>query len=176
MTTCSRWSTTRCRCSAAGSSTSPRRGGAQPGALRHLRRGYVPQYQIWTGGKTSKYIRVEFPLPDDYVDETAIQVVRTAFEIYKRDDLVSDLVAHFRSQAEAASNPGDAAYPRLCASYVLLWNGDKDEAIAEFTRVAETSRTESGLRLELAELSSSRATATRRWPRPTPSSRSITPP
>ena len=96
--------------------------------------------------------RVDFPLPNDYVDETAIQVLRTAFELYKRDDLVSDLVAHFRRQAEAASNPADAAYPRLCASYVLLWNGDKDEAIAEFSRVAETSRPESGLRLELAEL------------------------
>ncbi len=37
-------------------------------------------------------------------------------------------------------------------SYVLLWNDDKEEAIAEFTRVAEASRPESTLRLELAEL------------------------
>ena len=123
----------------------------QSGDVRDLRAGYIPQYQVWVG-KTPKYVRVEFPLPNDYVDETAIQVLRTAFELYKREDLVSDLVAHFRRQAEAASNPADAAYPRLCASYVLLWNGDKDEAIDEFTRVAETSRTESGLRLELAEL------------------------
>jgi predicted Zn-dependent protease len=125
-----------------------------PGAAaRAIRAQYAtsPQYQIWVG-KSSKYIRVEFPLPNDYVDETAIQALRTAFELYKRDDLVSDLVAHFHKQAEAASTSGDAAYPRLCASYVLLWNGDKDEAIAEFVKVAEISRPESGLRLELAEL------------------------
>ncbi len=113
--------------------------------------GYTPQYQIYVG-KTPRYINVNFPLPNDYVDEAAIQVLRTAYELYQREDLVSDLLAHFQRQAEAASNPADAAYPRLCASYVLLWNGDKDEAIAEFSRVAETSRPESGLRLELAEL------------------------
>lgn len=113
--------------------------------------GYVPQYQIWVG-KTTRYVRVPFPLPNEYVDETAIEVLRTAFEIYRRNDLVSDLVDHFRRQAESASTPADAAYPRLCASYVLLWNDDKDEAIAEFTKVAQASRPESSLRIELAEL------------------------
>ncbi|MHB1556493.1 MAG: DUF1583 domain-containing protein [Isosphaeraceae bacterium] len=113
--------------------------------------GYVPQYQVWVG-KTARYVRVPFPLPNEYVDETAIEVLRSAFEIYKRNDVVSDLVDHFRRQAESASTPADAAYPRLCASYVLLWNDDKDEAIAEFTKVAHASRPESSLRIELAEL------------------------
>ncbi len=50
------------------------------------------------------------------------------------------------------TTPADAVYPRLCLSYILWWNDDKDEAIAEFTKVAEASRAESDLRLELAEL------------------------
>ena len=36
-----------------------------------------------------------------------------AFELYKRDDLMSDLVSHFRRQAAEAKTPADANYPRL---------------------------------------------------------------
>ena len=113
--------------------------------------GYVPRYQVWVG-KNYRYMPIDFQLPNEYFDDTDIQVLRTAFEIYRRDDLLSDLVGHFRSQADAAPTPADAVYPRLCLSYILWWNDDKDEAIAEFSRVAEASRTESDLRLELAEL------------------------
>ncbi len=113
--------------------------------------GYVPRYQIWIG-KNYRYLPVDFPLPNEYLDETAIQALRTAFEHYRIDDVLSDLVGHFRSQAEAAATPADALYPRLCLSYILWWNDDKDEAIAEFKRVAEASRANSDLRIELAEL------------------------
>ena len=78
--------------------------------------------------------------------------MRTAYELYKRDDLLSDLVAHFRRQADAAQTPADAIYPRLALASILWWNDDKDEAIAEFTKVAEARKSESDLRLDLAEL------------------------
>ena len=71
---------------------------------------------------------------------------------YKRDDLVSDLVNHFRQLATDAKTPADASYPRLALASVLWWNDDKDDAIAEFTKVAEASKPESELRLDLAEL------------------------
>ena len=93
-----------------------------------------------------------FPKPNEYLDETAIQLLRTAFESYKRDDILSDLVSHFRRQTEAAPTPADAVYPRLALSSIHWWNDDKDEAIAEFTKVAEESKSESELRLDLAEL------------------------
>ena len=63
---------------------------------------------------------------------------------------------------------------RSATSY--WWNDDKDEAIAEFTKVAEASRAESDLRLELAELLEQQGEPRRgagRWP--TPSSRWTTP-
>ncbi|MFI5456257.1 MAG: DUF1583 domain-containing protein [Isosphaerales bacterium] len=128
-----------------------------PGAARTARsrlaaRGnYVPNYQIWVN-KTSRYVQIPFPLPNDYLDETAIQLLRTAHELYKLDDLSSDLVSHFRRQAEAAKTPADQVYPRLALSSILWWNDDKDDAIAEFTKVAEGSKAESELRLDLAEL------------------------
>ncbi len=111
----------------------------------------VQQYQIWVG-KTSRYMQITFPTPNEYFDANAIQLLRTAFELYKRDDLSSDLVGHFRRQAEAARTPADAVYPRLALSSLYWWNDEKDEAIAEFTKVAEASKSESDLRLDLAEL------------------------
>ncbi|MGP0063330.1 MAG: DUF1583 domain-containing protein [Isosphaeraceae bacterium] len=113
--------------------------------------GYIPRYQVWVG-KTYRFLSIDFPMPNAYFDDTAIQVLRTAFELYRRDDLLSDLVGHFRSLADGASTPADSLYPRLCLSYILWWANDKDEAIAEFSKVAEASRAESDLRLELAEL------------------------
>src|SRR5581483_6850027 len=78
--------------------------------------GYTPNYQVWVG-KTSRNVRLAFPLPNEYYDSGAIALLRTAYELYKRDDLASDLTAHFRNQAEAAPTPPDALYPRLALSY-----------------------------------------------------------
>jgi len=127
-----------------------------PGAVRAARArqgrvNYVPQYQVWVG-KSSKYMQIAFPLPNEYLDSTAIQLLRTAFELFKRDDLTSDLVTHFRKQADAATAPADAVFPRLALSAILWWNDERDDAIAELARVAENSKSESELRLDLAEL------------------------
>ncbi len=124
----------------------------QPGAVRDLRGRLHPAVPDLGRQVAEVHHASSSPCRTTTSTRRRSRSLREAFELYKQEDLVSDLVAHFQRQAEAASNPADAAYPRLCASYVLLWNGDKDEAIAEFTRVAETSRAESGLRLELAEL------------------------
>ena len=97
-------------------------------------------------------MRISFPKPNEYLDETAIQLLRTAFELYKRDDLLSDLVSHFRRQVDAAPTPTDAIYPRLAQSAIHWWNEDKDEAIAELGKVVALSKSESELRLDLAEL------------------------
>ena len=128
-----------------------------PGAARAARSRFGSransgqQYQIWVG-KTTRYMQITFPTPNEYFDADAIQVLRTAYELYKRDDLLSDLVGHFRRQADAARMPADAVYPRLALSSIYWWNDEKDEAIAEFTKVAEASKSESDLRLDLAEL------------------------
>jgi tetratricopeptide (TPR) repeat protein len=106
---------------------------------------------VWIGS-SYRSISLTFPEANEYIDAPTISIVRTAFELYKRDDLLSDLIGHFRGQAAAARSPADAIYPRLALSSILWWNDEKDEAIAELTRVVETSRAESDLRLDLAEL------------------------
>ena len=80
-------------------------------------------------------------------------VLRTAFELYKRDDLLSDLIGHYRRQADAAAT---ASRRDLSPAGAQLDSSggttSKDEAIAELTKVVEASRAESDLRLDLAEL------------------------
>ncbi len=115
------------------------------------RRGAIRSTRIWIGSGY-RAIRLTFPEANEYIDAPTISILRTAYELYKRDDLLSDLIGHFRGQAAAARSPADAIYPRLALSSILWWNEEKDEAIAELTRVVEASRAESDLRLDLAEL------------------------
>ena len=57
---------------------------------------------------------------------TRSRCLRTAYELYKRDDLLSDLVAHFRRQADAASPARPRRiYPRLALSSILWWSDDE---------------------------------------------------
>ena len=95
---------------------------------------------------------IAFPHVNEFFDGTLIQVLRTAFELYKRDDLLSDLVNHFRRQTSLATSPTEAIYPRLALCSILWWSDEKDEAVAELTRIVDTARPESDLRFDLAEL------------------------
>ena len=89
---------------------------------------------------------------NEYLDSTAITALGTAFELYKRDDLLSDLIGHYRRQGSHAPTPSEAIYPRLALCSILWWNGETEEAIAELTKVVDASRAESDLRLDLAGL------------------------
>ncbi len=105
-----------------------------------------------SGGMVVRAFQLNFPSPNEYLDESAIQVLRSAYDLYKRDDLMSDIVSHFRKLTADAKTPADANYPRLALASVLWWDDEKEDAIAEITKVAESSKPESDLRLDLAEL------------------------
>ncbi len=102
----------------------------------------------------SRYIitSIDYPQDNEYFDFSVISTLRSAFEIFKRDDLASDLVNHFRRQAEAARTAAEAIYPRLALSAVLWWGDQKDEAIAELAKVVAAGRPESELRFDLADI------------------------
>jgi tetratricopeptide (TPR) repeat protein len=113
---------------------------------------YGPQqsvYPIWTSqGQTNA--NLDFPRPNDDLDYGAITLLRNAFESYRRADLVSDLIGHFRAQVPRAEASGRIE-PRLALGYLLWWDDDKDEAVATLTRAAEL-KGDPQLRLDLAEL------------------------
>ena len=101
-------------------------------------------------GQRNIPVRIGYPQDNEYFGNEVTIALRTAFELFKRDDLSSDLVNHFRRQAEAAAAPADAIYPRLALSAILWWADARDEAIAELTKVVAASRPESELRMDLA--------------------------
>ena len=59
---------------------------------------------------------------------------------------------HFRRQTAAATSPAEAIYPGLALSSILWWSDEKDEAVAELTKIVDAARPESDLRFDLAEL------------------------
>ena len=102
--------------------------------------------------RITRAMRIAYPQENEYLDIEVISALRSAYELYKRADILSDLVNHFRRQADAAPTPTDAIYPRLSLSALLWWNDEPDEAIAELTKVLAVVRPESELRFELADL------------------------
>lgn len=104
--------------------------------------------QLWTG-KTQRGSRLDYPTPNDYYDQGTIVLLRQAFEIYKRDDLFSDLLTYFKKQADSVPD-ADRIFWRLALTYVYWWNDEKALAIAEFTRAADLAPADLDLRIELA--------------------------
>jgi hypothetical protein len=112
------------------------------------------QFQIWFG-KQTRWVNIDYPSPNTYYDLGAIQLLRTAFELYKRDDLVSDLLAHFTKLPESASET-DRVYAELAQGYLHWWAEEKDEALQSLTRAAALSKSDPELLLDLAELRAQR--------------------
>ena len=71
-------------------------------------------------GKASRYIQIAFPLPNEYLDATCIQLLRTAYEIFKHDDVLSDLVSHFRRQRRRGQDAHRLTLPAARAGIDLV--------------------------------------------------------
>ncbi len=119
-----------------------------------LANGRPPRFQVWTG-KLAKFTSVTYPTPNPYLDIAAIQVLRNAFELYQRDDLVSDLVAHLSKGLNDPSDPVKV-YARLALAAIRWWQDDRDESLRELTEAARISRSDPDLILGLAELRAQR--------------------
>ena len=110
-----------------------------------------PSYYQIRIGQNYRQINLEFPQPNEYYDRGSIQLLLHVHELYKRDDLVSDLFAYFRKRlANPPHQPGEVLDLRLALAYLHWWNGEKDGAVAELTAACELAPGDAGLRLELA--------------------------
>ena len=117
-------------------------------------------YQVWVG-TSQNYTQIDYPLPNEYADYGAILLLRSAFEHFKRADLLSDLTGHF--QAAAAKAPAnEKIYSQLPAAYLSYWNDDRDEALASLSKAVEMVPNDTDLKLDLATLRTRReASATK---------------
>lgn len=110
-----------------------------------------PYYTLTIASK-SKRVHIAFPLPNDYFDAGGISLLRNAYELCKRDDLLSDLTAHLRAAADDQARGADRIYPRLALAYVHSWEESPREAVDEFARACELAPDDLGLKLDLAEM------------------------
>src|SRR6185436_13606736 len=88
------------------------------------------QYYNLHVGRDYRGVQIQYPQPGEYYDHGMILLLRNAYELLDRDDLLSDLFAHFRSRLATAA-PAEQVYLHLGLGYLHWWNDERDAAIAE---------------------------------------------
>jgi predicted Zn-dependent protease len=117
----------------------------------------VFRYDINVIGNVRQYLSIDYPVPGAYLDGGAILFLRTAFERFKRDDVLSDLLAHVGRRADAAAeDTGAELYYRLELNALLYWAGDNDGALRALERAVTLVPGDSELKLTLAEFQAQR--------------------
>ncbi len=102
-------------------------------------------------GKESIRATIDFPRPNDYVDQTTLMMLRQVFEIFKRNDVLADLPAHLRKRASQATDD-DRLYEQLILASALWWNDEQDEAVEMITKAADALKEDVNFRFEMASL------------------------
>ena len=116
-------------------------------------------YVTFPTANSRALLSIDYPTPGVYLDAGAILLLRNAFERFKRDDLLSDLLAHVGRRADAAAAAGEARralLSRLEQNALLWWAGDKDGALRALERAVALVPGDSELKLTLAELQAQR--------------------
>jgi tetratricopeptide (TPR) repeat protein len=105
----------------------------------------------WITGLLTRGVGIDFPSPNERFDAAALGVVRSAFEVYHRDDLLSDLFAHLQARVDKASGPEQADL-LLAMGFCQWWSEDKDDAEDSIRRASEAAGADPLVRMILAEL------------------------
>src|SRR5262249_2343320 len=102
-------------------------------------------------GRNRQSVLIDYPQANDYLDGGAIELLRSAFELYKRDDLLSDLFAHFRQELDKAP-AAEKVYLHLTLAALHWWNHDHEQAMLEINAASDRVPSDVNLRLEVARL------------------------
>ena len=112
--------------------------------------GYYVQIYLPNGQTTNTLIN--YPTPNTYLDREAIYLLRNAYEIYRNEDLLSDLLAHYRSRSDHAAAAQDRLDSLLVLNALEWWEDDKEGAVEALTKAVELAGGDSELSLALAGL------------------------
>ncbi len=121
-------------------------------------RGFAPrsnggiQYYDIIMNHTRTISSLDYPLPNAYFDFGSLNFLRNAFELFRRDDLVGDLIDHLNTRSRSERDAKTKTYALVAVAYLSWWNGEKDDAVDAFSRAAAFSPEDSGLKLALAEI------------------------
>jgi tetratricopeptide (TPR) repeat protein len=109
------------------------------------------QVVVWLSANPTS-VPIDYPVPDAYLDAAAIQLLRNAFELYRRGDLLSDLLAHVRKPIVAAGAAEEQITAHLVLSALKWWSDDQAEALKELEAAVLLVPADAELRFKLAEL------------------------
>jgi tetratricopeptide (TPR) repeat protein len=111
-------------------------------------RGQTYYLSVWYG-KAQTNARVSFPMPGIYYDTYALSVLRTAYEVFHRNDLYSDLQKHFVKRVEQSAD-GNKVYDHLALAYLNWWHEDREPALKEMLAASALVGKDWRMKLEIA--------------------------
>ncbi len=98
----------------------------------------------------NNYIQLDYPAPNSYYDYSGITLLRNMYEIYNREDILSDLVEHIEAAADAEGSAATFAHLALC--YIYWWHDLKEDAADEMELAVAAMPDDIALRLQLASM------------------------
>lgn len=110
---------------------------------------YIQTYQSSSNSWSS--VELDYPTPNLYYDQNAIALLRSVYDVFKRDDLLTDLTGHFRKQLEDAEGE-EAIYPGLALTYFAWWENQQGLAAGTLRQAVDKAPESFQVRLELADL------------------------
>jgi tetratricopeptide (TPR) repeat protein len=127
---------------------------ARPPAARRARAlasaNNTPYYIVWVG-RDDRYMVLDFPNPNEHVDHDGIQLLRNAFELFRRDERGEELLTHLGGLAKNGTE-AERVDAHLLLSYLRWWREERDEALKELTDAATIRPGDGELRMAQAEL------------------------
>src|SRR5262249_44198203 len=126
-------------------------GGRQRGSSRFVGSTGNNAFSLWATPQQMRGVQIDFPPPNEYYDLSSLQVLRSAFEIYTRDDLLSDVRSQFRARVSNGTEL-ERLDALLALCYLDWWSDDKDDALKMLEQAAKMAKGDTTLKLLLAEL------------------------
>lgn len=103
-------------------------------------------YSVWYG-KRQQHVAGGNPLPSIYFDQGALQVLRNTFEVFKRNDVLSDLEKHLQKRRESAKDADLVNYQFAFVAF-HTWNAEPEKALAEIAAASERVPQDMNLRMQ----------------------------
>jgi len=102
-------------------------------------------------GKEDIRVQFDYPRPSQYVDATTLTLLREAYEVFKRNEVLDDLPAYLEQRLQAASDD-EKLYATLLLAYTRWWLEEKEEALTLLKKAGTYLNDDPAFRLEIATL------------------------
>ena len=102
-------------------------------------------------GKENIQATIDFPRPNDYVDQTTQMLLREVYEVFKRNDVLSDFSTHLRKRVERATEDV-RLYEQLILASVLWWSEEPEESVELMSKAADSLKEDMNFRFEMAAM------------------------